>query len=266
MLLLTCAPATEREVRGSRFPSTGLPEAWGTGKGGVRFAKGTFSWAARGRGPLPPVRSRVELHRGLFNETIGPFLASSAAAADRRPLAFANIDCDLYAGALDALRHLGPRMCAGTRLHFHELLHDRVLTARKLKSHRPTSELSPSDEARALYEWLRQQPGAELELVDVVSTSNSEAAAFVVRAFPGGPCAASAPASALGVQAMQAASVVPGATPGGTHAPLPAARPSTTDAVKASKASPPFWLCVAIISPFVIPAVLLIKKHMGTNP
>ena len=42
----------------------------------------------------------------------------------------------------------------------------------------------PSDEARALYDWLKAAPGVRLELLDIVSISNGEAAAFVVRGAP----------------------------------------------------------------------------------
>ena len=41
-----------------------------------------------------------------------------------------------------------------------------------------------AQEARALYEWLRANPEAELELLDVVSQQNSDAAAFIVRRGP----------------------------------------------------------------------------------
>jgi hypothetical protein len=41
---------------------TGLPEAWSNGKGGFYYRAGSFSWAARKRGPTPPVRANVRLH------------------------------------------------------------------------------------------------------------------------------------------------------------------------------------------------------------
>ena len=75
------------------------------------------------------------------------------------------------------------RVCAGTRLHFHELLKDRYWKARHLER-RNYRAVVPSEEARALYEWLRAHPGVELELSDVVSQINSDAAAFVVRRAP----------------------------------------------------------------------------------
>ena len=71
----------------------------------------------------------MHLHVGLFNTTLAPFLATPEAIG--RPLAWANIDCDLYAGTRDALAQLAPRMCPGTRLHFHEVLKDRFWKARR---------------------------------------------------------------------------------------------------------------------------------------
>ena len=73
----------------------------------------------------------MRLHAGLFNETLPPFLVSPLGS--HRPLAWANIDCDLYTGTRDALHALTPRLCAGTRLHFHELLKDRYWKARHLE-------------------------------------------------------------------------------------------------------------------------------------
>ena len=136
---------------------------------------------ARKRGATPPVRSRVALHVGLFNETLGPFLASESGRD--RPLAWVNIDCDLYAGTRDALQALGARMCPGSVVHFHELLKDRFWKARHLERGN-TAALVPSEEARALYEWLRARPRARLEMLDVVSRANSDAAAMVVRTAP----------------------------------------------------------------------------------
>jgi hypothetical protein len=102
--------------------------------------KGSFSWAARSRGATPPVHPRVRLHTGLFNNTLPPCLASASAAA--RPLAWTNIDCDLYAGTVDALQNLGPRMCAGTLLHFHELLKDRYWKVRASEPRARRSKLA----------------------------------------------------------------------------------------------------------------------------
>lgn len=155
---------------------------------GFYYKKGSFSWAARNRGPTPPVKRRVRLHVGLFNNTLGPFLTSGmrgavswascggcarvcararfysvrvfysrvclmfacthacavlAADGAQRPLAYVNIDCDLYAGTRDALKELGPRMCPGTVIHFHELLKDRYWKARHYERARTSMPWPP---------------------------------------------------------------------------------------------------------------------------
>jgi hypothetical protein len=133
----------------------------------------------------------VRLHAGLFSATLRPFLGATGAVG--RPLAWANIDCDLYAGTRDALDALGPRMCAGTRLHFHELLKDRFWKARAILEGRHAAAV-PSEEARALFEWLVANPAVELELSDVVSQINSDAAVLIVKRPPASAarlCAAS---------------------------------------------------------------------------
>jgi hypothetical protein len=119
--------------------------------------------------------------QGLFNNTLGPFLATPRASG--RPLVWTNIDCDLYAGTRDALLELNGRLCTGTRIHFHELLKDRYWKARHLERANYKA-LVPSEEARALYEWLRAHPDVELELSDVISQANSDAAALIVRRPP----------------------------------------------------------------------------------
>ena len=160
---------------------TGLPEAWPNGKGGFYFKKGSFSWAARNLGATPPVRRGVRLHTGLFNETLPGFMQRDDVRG--KPVAWANVDCDLYAGALDALAHVGGHLRLGSRLHFHELYKDvKHLVARFLKSRRPP--LAPSGEMRALYEWLALHPRAKLQLGNVVSQTNSDAAVFIALGDP----------------------------------------------------------------------------------
>jgi hypothetical protein len=99
--------------------------------------------------------------------------------------AWANIDCDLYAGARDALAYIGGSLVTASRLHFHELYKDvKHLVARFLKSRHP--ELAPSEEMRALYEWLAAHPRAALQLGNVVSQTNSDAALLIVLRGTGG--------------------------------------------------------------------------------
>jgi Flp pilus assembly protein TadD/predicted O-methyltransferase YrrM len=90
----------------------GLPEVWHALPAGAYTAQGE----------LPSVPPNVELHVGLFGETLPPFLAAHPGA----PLRFANVDCDLYSSTATALAHLGDRVVPGTVLVFDEyLVNDR---------------------------------------------------------------------------------------------------------------------------------------------
>ena len=68
-------------------------------------------------GRPPPVRSNVTIVKGLFDDTLPGFLAEHA---DKR-VAFLHIDCDLYSSAKTVLRHLAPRLGAGSVIIFDEL-------------------------------------------------------------------------------------------------------------------------------------------------
>ena len=85
----------------------GLPDAWGHEPAGV--------YSTDGR--LPDVPGNVELHEGLFEDTLRPFL-------DAHPgvLRFANVDCDIFASAATVLHHLAPRIRPGSVLVFDEYL------------------------------------------------------------------------------------------------------------------------------------------------
>ena len=188
------ARAAGREVVG--FDTfTGLPEEWmddsrvSSGKlfrqkARRLYRRGSYSWAARSGGrPTPPVKPGIRLIVGLFNETLAPFLATRPAA----PLAWVNIDCDLYAGAHQALQALAGRLVVGSRVHFHELLQERwawrrLILEHKLGKHRP---LPVADEMRALHQLLITHPQMQLEMRNVKSSAYPDAVAFVVRRPPG---------------------------------------------------------------------------------
>ena len=89
---------------------TGLPEAWGNEPVGTYTAGGE----------IPQAPPNVKFHKGLFSETIPSYLASRDAA--RLPLAFANVDCDLYSSTRDVLESLQPRIVSGTVLVFDEYM------------------------------------------------------------------------------------------------------------------------------------------------
>ena len=86
----------------------GLPEDWsGTFEKRGKFGRG---------GALPTVPANATLHRGLFDDTLPAFLAEHAG----EPAAFVHVDCDIYSSTASVLRHLGPRLAAGTVLVFDE--------------------------------------------------------------------------------------------------------------------------------------------------
>jgi tetratricopeptide (TPR) repeat protein len=103
------AAATQAVVHG--FDSfEGLPEPW------VKAAAGALGTG----GHRPVVPDNVILHPGWFADSLAPFLA-----ANPGPLAFANIDCDIYSSTRTVLWALADRINAGTVLLFDELIGNR---------------------------------------------------------------------------------------------------------------------------------------------
>jgi len=88
---------------------TGLPQPWGS------EPAGTYSTG----GAIPSVEGEITFHKGLFGDTIPPFLKSTRSD---QPIAFANIDCDLYSSARDILEELHGRIVPGTIIVFDEYL------------------------------------------------------------------------------------------------------------------------------------------------
>jgi hypothetical protein len=100
---------------------------------------------------------------------------------EAHPVAWANVDCDLLSSSRQVLSMLHPRLRSGTRLHFHELISSadwRWYAQRPLSEPQPNTPIS--DEALALFEWLRVHRGMVLKLLEVKSVQNSESAAFEV--------------------------------------------------------------------------------------
>lgn len=85
----------------------GLPEDWH-----IR-PKGAYSTF----GAVPEVPANVQLHVGLFEDTLPAF-----ARAHEGPLRFVNVDCDLYSATKTAFDALGDRVVPGTVLVFDEYL------------------------------------------------------------------------------------------------------------------------------------------------
>lgn len=88
---------------------TGLPHAWGNEPAGA-YSTG---------GAVPNMEGEVYFHKGLFGDTVGNFLKGTE---KYQPLAFANIDCDLYGSTLDILEGIYARVVPGTVLVFDEYL------------------------------------------------------------------------------------------------------------------------------------------------
>mmetsp|Transcript_11190 Transcript_11190/g.28347 ORF Transcript_11190/g.28347 Transcript_11190/m.28347 type:complete len:448 (+) Transcript_11190:127-1470(+) len=88
---------------------TGLPHAWGSEPAGA-YSTG---------GVVPSIASNVYFHKGLFSDTLSPFLDS---LGDEAYFAYANIDCDLYTSTLDILEALHGRIVEGTILVFDEYI------------------------------------------------------------------------------------------------------------------------------------------------
>jgi Macrocin-O-methyltransferase (TylF) len=88
---------------------TGLPKAWGSEPAGA-YSTG---------GIVPNMEGEVYFHKGLFSDTISPFLKE---LGDDAFLAYANIDCDLYTSTLDILESFHGRIVEGTILIFDEYI------------------------------------------------------------------------------------------------------------------------------------------------
>jgi hypothetical protein len=98
--------AVEQDVHGFDTFS-GLPEAW------HEVPAGAYSTG----GHVPDLGPGVHLHRGLFADTLPPFVAEHG-----HPLRLVHVDCDLYSAAAGALEALSPRVVPGTVLVFDEYL------------------------------------------------------------------------------------------------------------------------------------------------
>lgn len=85
----------------------GLPEDWA----GRHEERGHYSTD----GMLPHVPANVQLHSGLFAETLPDFVRDNA-----EPAAFVHIDCDLYTSTATVLEFLAPRITPGTVILFDE--------------------------------------------------------------------------------------------------------------------------------------------------
>lgn len=102
----------------------GLPEAWHKEEAG--------SYSALGR--LPPMPAHVELIAGWFAETLPPFKA-----AHPEPIAFMNVDCDLYSATKTIFDALDRQIVPGTVIVFDEYIGNKTWR---------------EDEFKAFQEWV----------------------------------------------------------------------------------------------------------------
>jgi hypothetical protein len=86
---------------------TGLPEEW-VRKDDVVHLKGHF---AQERVPLV---AGAHLVTGLFQDTLPSWHPPE-------PITLAHIDCDIYSGAIAALRHIAPKLAPGAIIAFDEI-------------------------------------------------------------------------------------------------------------------------------------------------
>lgn len=85
----------------------GLPEDWHEERAG--------SYSTRGA--LPQVPDNVDLHKGLFEDTLPAFLERQSGM-----VRLVNVDCDLYSSTRTVFEHLGERVTHGTVIVFDEYL------------------------------------------------------------------------------------------------------------------------------------------------
>ena len=98
---------------------TGLPVAWGDEPAGSYSTGGAIPKMMEEGGGADDEKSNVVFHQGLFRDTIPKFLSTIDPG---RPLAYANIDCDLYGSTRDVLEAFHGRIIPGTVLVFDEYL------------------------------------------------------------------------------------------------------------------------------------------------
>lgn len=90
----------------------GLPIAWNNEPIGTYSTGGVMPNDIVNDG-----NSNVNIYKGLFSDTIPTFLNDTSA-----PLAFANIDCDLYTSTYDILESMHSRIVPGTVIIFDEYI------------------------------------------------------------------------------------------------------------------------------------------------
>uniref|UniRef100_A0A7S2BNQ4 Uncharacterized protein n=1 Tax=Octactis speculum TaxID=3111310 RepID=A0A7S2BNQ4_9STRA len=129
-MLHSLVAGTEASVHG--FDTfEGLPEAWGSED------KGTYT--QKGRIPKNLPSRGLDLHVGLFDDTLPSFLADQP---EGMVVSLVNVDCDLYSSTVSVLSQLTPYVVPGTVFVFDEFV---------------CHETWRTDEALAWLEWCHDQ-------------------------------------------------------------------------------------------------------------
>ena len=123
---------------------TGLPTAW-RAKHNRTMPVGTFTQHGR----VPVTKENTQLHKGLIEKTLPRVLAQHPL----KRISWVNFDCDLYSCTLNGLNAIRARLQPGTILHFHQIVS-------------PVGEDEPSDEARALRDFLVGHPDVTFQVID----------------------------------------------------------------------------------------------------
>lgn len=140
----------------------GLPESWRD-----KFAKGTFDC----KGKFPEVESNVTLVKGLFQDTLVPFLVEHNEPSDQK-VAVAHLDADLYSATIYVLRELAPRIVPGTLLVF-----DELINYPGFETHEWKALLEAAEEFGWTFEWIAQSAALE----DPVTVEIAEAQQAAIR-------------------------------------------------------------------------------------
>ena len=91
----------------------GIPESWEVGRSSDFETEAAGSYSANGE--LPDTPSNVQLHPGFFKKSLPRFVASHPG-----PVAFMNIDCDLYSSTITIFNNFEKQITSGTILLFDE--------------------------------------------------------------------------------------------------------------------------------------------------
>jgi Flp pilus assembly protein TadD len=92
---------------------SGLPEAWDVGQSAKISVEVAASYSTKGR--LPSTPDNVQLHVGFFEESLPVFVGKHT-----EPVAFMNIDCDLYSSTDTIFRNFEKQIVSGTIIVFDE--------------------------------------------------------------------------------------------------------------------------------------------------